>query len=157
MKNVRIEINSVQNGKEVSYLYTHGVMTRSRAGNVSLKIDGASLMGPDGAPVCFSVEGKDKLTVTSGKGKRMSSFVFEQGVRNYCHFAMDEDLAIIGVNAREIAADLDSDGGDIRLEYTLDFNNLPPVVNEMHIHVREELSDVTGLDNWLAKHTTEKS
>ena len=146
MKNVQLEIRSLQNGKEVSYVYTHGKMLRTREGAVYLEFDGTGLLGEEGVTVRLCVSDRDKLVFSAGKGKNVNTFVFENGVKNHCNFDLDDEYSVVGIDPRSIEAHVGKTGGDILLRYVIDFNRIPPVMNEIKIRVRGEQADPGGLD-----------
>lgn len=151
MRNVQIEIHSSQNGKEVSYVYTHGKMLKTREGAVYLEFDGTGLLGEEGVTVRLCVSNRDKLVFSAGKGKNVNTFVFENGVKNHCNFDLDNEFAVVGIDPRNIEAHIGNAGGDILLRYVIDFNSIPPVMNEMKIRVRKEQTDPSGLDAFFER------
>lgn len=71
------------------------------------------------------------------EGSLNSEMVFQQGKKNFFLYETPYGSATMGVDTRRIDTTLDEHGGDLELDYDIDFNHTPMGSNKFKINVRE--------------------
>lgn len=106
---------------------------RLHKGAFYIDYDETETTGFDGCHVqlCFS---GNSLTMTR-TGKAFSNLVFENGKRHYCLYGTEYGNCMVGISTTKLAADLDENGGDIVVKYTIDVNAGLVTTNELKLSV----------------------
>ena len=139
MKDVLITINSTQNvdgkvcaGPELITL-----------GNYDFAKDGANfsymeseITGMTGTKTSFRVT-HDEI-VLSRNGTVNAQMVFRCGEHNRFLYRTEFGALTIGLDTRKLDCRLDEHGGDVEIEYALDFEHAPLSRNTFKINVREK-------------------
>jgi len=82
------------------------------------------------------VENKSRVLVTR-RGDYPTQLVIEKDKRHNCHYSTPIGEMMMGVFAREITSRMTPGGGELKMNFTIDFNSGMVSVNEMKITVRE--------------------
>lgn len=138
-KEVFISIRGIQcidGEKDVTELYTQGTLYRQN-GSYYLSYDESEATGCEGCKVTLKVEGDRRVTLIRS-GAARSHLVMERGGRNIGHYGVEGGTLILGVNTRQIDSQLDDNGGDLYLSYSLDADSSLISENEVFIHVKDE-------------------
>ena len=134
MKDVIIEIHSVQDGIETSFLYTEGFMTE-KDNNIFIEFDGTEVCGMDGEKYKLEINGQEKVTMVSGNGNYKSQLILEKGVKHFCQYCNMGGDVLVGVDAQSINSTLGKSGGDLEVKYILDVNHSVSSTNVMKVKV----------------------
>lgn len=92
--------------------------------------------GFDGDVTTLTVEDGRRATLER-TGKTNSKLIMEKGQKYMCHYDTGYGNIMIGIFADIIDNNLDHDGGQVRLRYTLDMNSNALSTNELNITVKE--------------------
>lgn len=139
MKDVMISIIGTQNygdneDDEVE-LITEGQYSFNQ-GKSQLKYKESPLTGLDGTETIFSVE---PFGITMERqGKVCTRMVFEEGKKHFSIYETPYGAATMGVNTHKIKNMLTEAGGDMEIEYGLDFDSAFIGRNKFIIHVSEQ-------------------
>jgi uncharacterized beta-barrel protein YwiB (DUF1934 family) len=140
-KNVYINLKSTQfadDERDVTELFTYGRLKRGRGKNkdkYKITYDESAATGFEGT-VTLDVTGNDMIMMNR-TGDALSNLIIERGKKHHCHYGTPFGDFMVGVSADEIRSELDDNGGDIYLKYTIDINSSYMSETEMHINVRE--------------------
>lgn len=138
-KEVVITIKSCQQlgGEEHdgTELITRGTY-RYKGGTARLCYDESELTGMDGTHTQFDV--KPGEVVLSRRGAVDSRMVFQPGQRSDFFYRTEYGMLTLGLDTRRIDCSLDEHGGDMRIDYDLDFEHSLMSRNQFIINVKEK-------------------
>ena len=138
MEDVVIEIRSLQDGKEVSYLLTDGRLSQIES-DVLLEFDGSDLYGQKGATFSMRITGDKRVSLALENGDD-SEFTLERGVKHFRSIGNSSDIhdMLVGIDAQQITSNVGLNGGTADFKYILDYNNHSAVTKEMKVSVRSK-------------------
>ncbi|MBQ7689123.1 MAG: DUF1934 domain-containing protein [Clostridia bacterium] len=87
------------------------------------------------------VRDKKSASIIRG-GDIISEIMLEAGKRHSCSYQTPYGDMMIGIFTRDVSSTIDRRGGELRLNYTVDFNGSLGAHKEMLICVSDELSDI---------------
>ena len=87
----------------------------------------------------LKIENDNCVTMTKS-GLRQSKLIMEKGVRHQCHYDTEFGSMMIGVFADTVDSNLDENGGQIYLRYSLDINSDLSSMNEITIDIKHSQS-----------------
>ena len=76
------------------------------------------------------------------EGKLNSRMVFEEGKKHNFLYETPFGATTMGVNTKSISIDLNENGGDMEIDYVVDFQHSIVGRNMFKINVREQKDDV---------------
>lgn len=77
----------------------------------------------------------DKVTLLK-YGTNCSQFIFEQGQQHKGHYETDFGSLSVGIFSENVSVDLNDEGGDIDLKYTIYFNDLATHHTNLSINLK---------------------
>ncbi len=83
------------------------------------------------------VEGDQSVTMQRS-GSNTSTFFLQKGKRNICHYDTGFGNLMVGVFAKDIVSSLKENGGELKLNYTLDIDSIFQSDNEINISVKQK-------------------
>ncbi len=95
----------------------------------------SELTGLNGTRTTFTINPMG--VVLRREGSMNSEMVFEQGRKNFFLYETPYGSATMGVDTRRIDTRLDEHGGDLEIDYDIDFNHTLMGRNKFRINVRE--------------------
>lgn len=95
----------------------------------------SELTGLDGTRTTFTINPMG--VVLRREGSLNSEMVFQLGKKNFFLYETPFGSATMGVDTRRIDASLGEHGGQLELDYDIDFNHTPMGRNKFKISVRE--------------------
>ncbi len=138
-KEVVITIKSCQQlggeERDGAELITRGTY-RFKGGTARLCYDESELTGMDGTHTQFDV--KPGEVVLSRRGAVDSRMVFQPGQRSDFFYRTEYGMLTLGLDTRRIDCSLDEHGGDMRIDYDLDFEHSLMSRNQFIINVKEK-------------------
>lgn len=138
-KEVVITIKSSQQLGEEEHdgaeLITYGTY-RYKSGAARLCYDESELTGMDGTRTVFDV--KPGEVVLSRRGAVDSRMIFLPGQRSDFLYRTEYGMLTLGLDTRRIDCALDEHGGDMRIDYDLDFERSLVSRNQFIINVKEK-------------------
>lgn len=138
MRDVIISITGVQNdpngGKDSVELVTTGQYGIEND-EIRFTYEESELTGLDGTRTTFTISPMG--VVLRREGSLNSEMVFQQGRKNFFLYETPYGSATMGVDTRRIDTQLDEHGGNLELDYDIDFNHTPMGRNKFKINVRE--------------------
>lgn len=138
MKDAIISITGVQNDpngeKDAVELVTAGQYGFEN-GESRFTYEESDLTGLNGTRTTFTISPLG--VVLRREGSLNSEMVFEQGRKSFFLYETPFGSATMGVDTRRIDTRLDEHGGDLELDYDIDFNHTPMGRNQFKINVRE--------------------
>lgn len=145
-KDVLIRIHGcqyVEGEKDVTDIATVGSLERDDSG-YTLCYQESEPSGMEGSEMTVRVESDKKVTLTR-RGSFNSQMILEKGTRNICHYNTPYGGVVFGIFAETVHTDVTDNGGEVRLNYTIDVNNDLASKNEINIKIREAgISNVSG-------------
>ena len=138
MKDVIISITGIQQHEndedETVELITAGEYG-VEDGKIRFSYWGSELTGLEGTRTEFEVSPMG--VVMSREGEISSQMVFEPGRKHYFLYETSYGAATMGVNTHSISHNLGVNGGDIEIDYVVDFDHNIVGRNKFKINVRE--------------------
>lgn len=139
-KSVIISINSVQTMEgdppETIELVTEGQLMDCGDEGYTLTYQESELTGLEGTLTTLQVE-PDCVTLMR-MGEFNSQMVFQQGRRHFSMYNTPYGVLSIGINTRKMRADLNAHGGQIDIDYAIEFDHAVAGRHMFHIDVREK-------------------
>ncbi len=137
-KDVIISIKGTQQSEDQEAdtieLVTEGRLEH-HAGHYTLSYQETELTGLEGTLTTFQVEG-DRITLMRVGGVS-SQMVFEQGRRHLSMYDTPYGSMTVGVNTRNMVADLSERGGHIQIDYALEIDHALAGTNTFLIDIKE--------------------
>lgn len=124
--------------RESVEFYTEGELVISADGSFSLSYDESELTGMTGAvtSVNFNLSEPGLVTLMRTGAYRMA-MVFEQGKRHICTYQTPYMPIEMSVLAKKLENTLTEDGGELRVEYSIDANGMRCEYAKMILEARE--------------------
>lgn len=139
MKKVMISIRGTQQSEhgddDAIELITDGEYVYSADGETTFTYMESELTGLEGTRTSFTIL-PDVVTMQR-EGKLNSRMVFEEGKKHLFLYDTPYGAATMGVNTNRIAARLGENGGDMEIDYILDFEHTVIGRNKFKINIRE--------------------
>ncbi len=141
-KKVLISVKNRQagynNAEDVYELLTEGIYA-SENNIFEITYNESEVTGMNGTTTKLVVDGKI-ITVTR-TGTVNSQFVFEKGCKHICHYDTGFGAFTIGVYTRKLESDLDANGGDLSVDYSIEVNNHDTGRNNFQMTITEKKLD----------------
>ena len=142
MKNVIISIKGTQdnpgNGENMIELVTDGLFSYNK-GNASLSYMESELTGLDGTKTTFDIS--PLSVVMTREGTLNSQMIFEEGRKHTFVYDTPFGSTTMGVNTSRVSIDMNEHGGDMEIDYLVDFQQSVVGHNMFLINVREQRED----------------
>ena len=138
MKDVIISITGIQNdpnGESDSVELVTAGQYGFENGESRFTYEESDLTGLQGTRTTFTISPMG--VVLRREGSLNSEMVFRQGKKNFFLYETPYGNATMCVNTRRIDTRLGEHGGDLELDYFIDFNHTPMGRNKFKINVRE--------------------
>ena len=137
-KEVVISIKGMQTYEgtppDIIELVTEGRLVRD-GGGYTLSYQESELTGLGGTLTTFQVEGGQVTLLRVGEFN--SQMVFQEGRRHLSMYNTPYGAMTIGVNTRHLLADLNDQGGDIEVDYSVEVDHALAGRNIFRINVKE--------------------
>ncbi|NLL91305.1 MAG: DUF1934 domain-containing protein [Ruminococcaceae bacterium] len=78
----------------------------------------------------------DRMVTVNRTGVSNTHMVIEKGIRHMSYYTTDFGDIRLGIRADKIENQLNDNGGQLKLRYTLDINSMDLTTNELNINVR---------------------
>lgn len=137
MKDVIISIRGTQGygeGGDAIELVTDGLYSYS-PGHSELVYMESELTGMEGTRTSLTIE--PMSVVMEREGTLNSRMVFEEGKKHLFLYDTPFGATTMSVDTRRIFSKLDEHGGDMEIDYLIDFEHAPVGRNKFRINVRE--------------------
>ncbi|MEG2382103.1 MAG: DUF1934 domain-containing protein [Oscillospiraceae bacterium] len=143
MKDVIISIEGSQDDPEGNRnaieLVTDGLFAFEN-GEGSFSYMESELTGLEGTKTSFTISPMG--VVMTREGSLNSRMIFEEGKKHCFLYETPFGSATMGVNTRSISVDLNEHGGDMEIDYVVDFQHAMVGRNMFKINVREQKENV---------------
>ena len=143
MKDVIISITGIQSleegEKDAIELSTDGEYCFSADGVLFSYME-SELTGLEGTRTSFSVG--PQSVVMSREGNLNSRMIFEEGKKHLFMYETPVGAVTMGVKTQKIMNKLGEHGGDIEIDYVLDFDHVIVGRNKFRINVREQAAGI---------------
>lgn len=139
MKDVIISITGIQNlgasDSDTIELVTNGKYRHSK-GETELFYDESELTGMEGTRTSLTVG--ESGVVMSREGRLNSQMIFEEGKKHFFLYETPLGSATMGVDTQKISAHFGESGGDMEIDYVVDFDHAVVGRNKFRINIREQ-------------------
>lgn len=139
MKDVIIDIKGTQEvdgESDVVEVTTVGKMNVI-AGKTYLKYDDSATTGVKGVSCVIKIDPEDNSVVMSRSGALNSRMYIKRGQRHICHYETGQGTLTMGIFGEMIKNDINADGGELFMSYTLDANCQLLSRNKVEITVKQ--------------------
>lgn len=89
------------------------------------------------------IDSEGRVTVMKG-GSESHNLILEKGVRHKCEYATSFGVISLGVYTESIRIDLDDNGGEIEVHYSIDVQSELASKNELYLKIEEANKNVNG-------------
>ena len=120
-------------------LVTSGTLKRDGAGGYIVSYAETELTGLEGTTTVLQVS-EGQVTLLR-QGEVNSVMVFEEGRQHVSVYETPAGTLAITINTRRLRSELDAQGGDIEIQYTIDVDRAATGLNLFHIHVSRPATD----------------
>lgn len=128
-------VSEGQNNPEIIELVTAG-RYYNREGNFYISYKESETTGMEGVTTTLKVDGENSVTLIRN-GSQKSRLLLEKGKRHLCQYDTGYGPLMVGISGCQIKSKLDSVGGELYFNYTLDVNSSMISRNEVCISVKE--------------------
>lgn len=138
-KDVIIDIKGTQNvngSEDTVELTTVGRMNIMGA-KTYLRYDDSSSSGEESVSCMIKIDRDDDSVIMQRSGKLNSRMYIKKGQRHICHYDTSEGPLTMGIFGENVKSDLDENGGNIVMSYTIDVNYGMLSRNKVEITVKE--------------------
>lgn len=118
---------------EAVELVTRGTLTWGR-GKFAVAYTETALTGTEGVISTFFISGKNRVVLTRS-GPIQSKMIFDEGQKNEGLYDLGFGALLVGVAAKQVAADMSENGGTIRIDYTVEIEQSTTSQNTYEINV----------------------
>jgi len=137
-QNVVISIKGVQKYEnaqpDAMELVTRGTMARDEAG-YRLVYQESEMTGLEGTSTIIRVE--PEQVILTREGEFTTQMVFQEGRRHLSMYNTPYGAMAVGVNTRHLIAELNDQGGDIEIDYSIEIDHAIAGRNVFRIKVKE--------------------
>lgn len=142
MKNVMISIKGLQldpDGEENGVEFVTDGLFEFKNGQGCFSYKESELTGMEGTTTSFDIS--PLSVVMTREGTLSSRMVFEEGRKHNFIYDTPFGATTMGVNTKSIAVNLDEHGGDMEIDYVVDFQQTVIGRNMFKINVKEQRED----------------
>jgi uncharacterized beta-barrel protein YwiB (DUF1934 family) len=94
-----------------------------------------------GCVTTIKVEDEKRIVMTR-TGEICAEMIIEKDKRHNCHYITPHGDFMMGIFARYVNSKMNADGGELKFQYTIDFNTGLASVNELKVTVKEVSGNV---------------
>lgn len=94
-----------------------------------------------GCITTLKIENKNRIVMTR-TGDICTEMIIEKDKRHNCHYITPHGDFMMGIFARYVHSTMGADGGELKFQYTVDFNTGLASVNELMVTVKEVKENV---------------
>ncbi len=123
----------IEGEMEVSQFVTEGTLACSE-GNCLITYEESEVTGMDGTTTMLKVESGSVMLIRSGT--LSSLLVFEKGKTHWSGYETQFGSIQIGITANRVDVEMTETGGNISVDYMMDFNGARGGRNSIHVDVR---------------------
>ena len=95
----------------------------------------------NGCVTTLKIEDKRRIVMTR-TGDICTKMIIEKDKRHNCHYITPQGDFMMGIFARYVNSKMNADGGELKFQYTIDFNTGLASVNELKVTVKEVKENV---------------
>jgi len=117
-------------------LVTQGRLIRDEAGYILTYVE-SELTGLDGTLTTILVEEGGEQVTMLREGEVNAQMVFQEGRRHLSMYNTPYGAMAVGVNTRHLIAELNDQGGDIEIDYSIEIDHAIAGRNVFRIKVKE--------------------
>lgn len=142
MKNVMISIKGLQfdpDGEENGVEFVTDGVFEFKNGQGSFSYKESELTGMEGTTTSFDISPLG--VVMTREGTLSSRMVFEEGRKHNFVYDTPFGATTMGVSTKSVAVNLNENGGDMTIDYVVDFQQSVIGRNMFKINVREQKED----------------
>ncbi len=127
-------INTVDNDSTKMELTTAGTLKKLKSGGFELKYEESEVTGFSGSTTSLTLKG-DNIVNLKRTGTAPSDLILEKDKKHHCHYGTPYGDFMMGIFTHCIYNDVDENGGELYLKYTVDINSSYVSDNEIYIKV----------------------
>ena len=137
---ISIKSNQIYDEREPDFieLISAGTLEQTEEG-YTITYQESELTGLEGTTTVLQVS-EGQVTLLR-QGEVNSVMVFEEGRQHVSVYETPAGTLAITINTRRLRSELDAQGGDIEIQYTIDVDRAATGLNLFHIHVSRPATD----------------
>ncbi len=89
------------------------------------------------------IDPEGRVTVMKG-GSESHNLILEKGVRHKCEYVTSFGIISLGVYTESVKIDLDDNGGELEVHYSIDVQSELASKNELYLKIEEANKNVNG-------------
>lgn len=127
-------VNSVDNDKTITELNTEGTLKKLKSGGFVLSYEESEVTGFSGSTTSLTFNGSNLVNLKR-TGTAPSDLILEKDKKHHCHYGTPYGDFTMGIFTHFIYNDVNEDGGEVYLKYTVDINSSYVSDNEIYIKI----------------------
>ena len=139
MKEVIIDIKGTQivDGQDDTVELTTVGRMDSKDGKLYLRYEDGAASGVEGVSCLVKIDKQDNSVIMQRSGSLNSRMYIKKGQRHICHYETVGGVITMGIFGQDVNIDIDDNGGELFMSYTVDVNYGMLSQNKVEINVRE--------------------
>ncbi len=139
MKEVIIDIKGTQtvDGQDDTVELTTVGKMDVKDGKTYLRYEDGAASGVEGVSCMVKIDRQDNSVIMQRSGALNSRMYIKKGQRHICHYETVGGVITMGIFGQDVNIDIDDNGGELYMSYTVDVNYGMLSQNKVEINVRE--------------------
>lgn len=129
-------VNTVDDDKTITELNTAGTLRKLKSGGFELKYEESEATGFSGSTTSLTFQGS-KIVNLKRTGSAPSDLILEKDKKHHCHYGTPYGDFMMGIFTHFIYNDVNEDGGELYMKYTVDINSSYVSDNEIYIKITD--------------------
>lgn len=128
-------VQSVDDERNETELITPAVLTPLKNGGFSIAYDETEATGFEGSRTVLSCYGNKHASICRS-GAVSSNLVIDKDKKQHCHYGTPYGELMVGIYTHSIVNELNENGGNLYMKYTIDINSSYVSDNEIFVSLR---------------------
>lgn len=128
-------VQSVDDERNETELITPAVLTPLKNGGFSIAYDETEATGFEGSRTVLSCYGNKHASICRS-GAVSSNLVIDKDKKQHCHYGTPYGELMVGIYTHSIVNELNENGGNLYMKYTIDINSSYVSDNEIFVTLR---------------------
>jgi len=128
-------INKMDNDSTRTELTTEGTLKKLKSGGFELSYRESEVTGFTGSTTHLTLNG-NRMVNLKRTGSAPSDLILERDKKHHCHYGTPYGEFMMGIFTHCIYNDVNENGGEVYLKYTVDINSSYVSDNEIYIKIQ---------------------
>ncbi len=128
-------IQSVDGNENSTELITQAKYKALKDGSFQITYDESEVTGFAGATTIVTCKGNKEASICRTGGNAVSNLIMDVDKKQHCHYGTPYGELMVGIFTHAIVNELDENGGNLYMKYTIDINSSYVSDNEIVMHI----------------------